>query len=91
MASKGYLNEDQQFNHQQEGWICPRCKVVNAPWVSRCSCTHRYVPITPYDPINPLNPAKPYEPYYPYYYPQYPTITCGNAGNKPISGIDVIC
>lgn len=22
-----------------EGWLCPRCKKVNAPWVSQCSCT----------------------------------------------------
>lgn len=21
-----------------EGWICPRCGVVNAPWSSRCAC-----------------------------------------------------
>lgn len=21
-----------------EGWLCPRCKKVNAPWVSQCSC-----------------------------------------------------
>lgn len=21
-----------------EGWICPRCKRVNAPWVDHCDC-----------------------------------------------------
>ena len=21
-----------------EGWICPRCKLVNAPWVDHCDC-----------------------------------------------------
>jgi hypothetical protein len=21
-----------------EGWLCPRCKRVNAPWVERCEC-----------------------------------------------------
>lgn len=23
----------------QQGWLCPRCGVINAPHVSRCSCT----------------------------------------------------
>ena len=21
-----------------EGWLCPRCNKVNAPWVSQCAC-----------------------------------------------------
>lgn len=25
-----------------EGWLCPRCKKVNAPWVSQCSCKDFY-------------------------------------------------
>lgn len=23
----------------QQGWICPRCGRVNAPWVASCFCT----------------------------------------------------
>lgn len=22
----------------QEGWLCPRCKRINAPWISQCLC-----------------------------------------------------
>ena len=22
----------------QEGWLCPRCDKVNAPWMSQCTC-----------------------------------------------------
>lgn len=26
----------------KEGWLCPRCNKVNAPWVSQCSCKDFY-------------------------------------------------
>ena len=25
----------------QEGWICPLCGKVNAPWVMQCSCNRK--------------------------------------------------
>lgn len=24
----------------QEGWICPKCGKVHAPWVPSCECSH---------------------------------------------------
>jgi hypothetical protein len=31
-----------------EGWVCPRCNKVNAPWKSQCDCVPTYygIPIT---------------------------------------------
>lgn len=34
-----------------EGWLCPRCKKVNAPWVSQCTCTGCHETITTNTPI----------------------------------------
>ncbi len=34
-----------------EGWLCPRCKKVNAPWVSQCACTGCHETITTNTPI----------------------------------------
>lgn len=30
-----------------EGWLCPRCKRVNAPWVSQCTCNETITTNTP--------------------------------------------
>ncbi len=30
------------MTNMERGWVCPRCNVVNAPWVSRCECRIYY-------------------------------------------------
>ena len=30
----------------QQGWVCPRCKRVNAPWVSQCDCKPSQISMT---------------------------------------------
>jgi hypothetical protein len=29
------------------GWICPRCNVVHAPWVTQCHCHSVGMPLEP--------------------------------------------
>ena len=30
----------------QEGWICPKCGKVHAPWVSSCECSDKMKTLT---------------------------------------------
>ena len=42
-----YYNPDYDgVQHNNEGWICPRCGRVNAPWLPYCSCDDIAVDIT---------------------------------------------
>lgn len=29
-----------------EGWVCPRCGKVNAPWMPQCSCSQQPMTVT---------------------------------------------
>lgn len=40
----------QTYNAEQ-GWECPRCGRINAPWIKQCSCTPSWNKIT----VNPCN------------------------------------
>ena len=34
----GDVPDNQNWGWGQQGWICPRCGKVNAPWVRSCDC-----------------------------------------------------
>jgi len=62
------LVKGNRMGFAQQGWQCPVCLRVNAPWVSQCPC----------NPCGYLN-----YPTYPTYpptdrpeFPQWPTVTC---------------
>ena len=56
----------------KEGWLCPRCKKINAPWVSQCTCTEYHEKITTNTPIV-GDPPFPY-PNEPNWTPYYDTV-----------------
>ena len=40
-----------KFNDTPQGWICPSCNKVNAPWIPQCSCnTIKDAPLPPPEP-----------------------------------------
>lgn len=45
------------IEENKTGWICPRCRKVNAPWKSSCDCSgNEYYWPVPYHPILPSYP-----------------------------------
>ena len=64
----------------QEGWICPKCGKVNAPWKDSCDCKKVetipvFIPNYPY----PIYPD--YTPLLPYRNPWDGTIVVTSTGN----------
>lgn len=63
---------------KNEGWVCPLCGVVNAPWVEQCHCRNAAQPAwLPVPPVWPW-PSPPYE------------ITCGVTPSAT-SGVVLMC
>ena len=63
--SSSELNATLEQKSAQQGWECPRCGAINAPWRPNCSCAPpTYFPY--------------YYPYYPLW--PYPYITCTAGG-----------
>jgi hypothetical protein len=60
-----------KISEGSQGWECPRCHKINAPWKSQCDC----VEIT--------SPQPYYPPYYYPYYPYYPASTPWPPFNVP--------
>jgi hypothetical protein len=47
----------------EEGWVCPKCGKVNAPWKGSCDCV---VPVLMGYPTYPVYPQYPYWTPYPW-------------------------
>jgi hypothetical protein len=63
----------------QQGWECPRCHRINAPFVAQCTCEPRdFQPFAPYEPSK-TAPARTNTPYW--YTTEQPVITFTNDGN----------
>ena len=41
-SSNTYYWRSPHYSNVQQGWECPRCGCINAPWVSQCNCNNDY-------------------------------------------------
>ena len=46
IPSEVYYMPPINLNTTPKGWLCPRCQVVNAPWVEKCECAPMSYTIT---------------------------------------------
>lgn len=40
--TSAYYNYDKPFYNAEQGWECPRCGRINAPWVRQCDCSNNW-------------------------------------------------
>jgi len=67
-----------------QGWTCPKCNRVFAPWVTECSyCNNFQQPFYPQQPFEPY--PNPWYPGQPWYYEPYTTCSTNELNTPEIN------
>lgn len=66
-----------------QGWICPKCGMMWAPWVDRCDCVQEKMVIEPFMP-GPYIPNHPDHPF-------GPIPTTPQTGDPPLETSHTVC
>lgn len=71
------------MNNAPQGWQCPACRTVHAPWVASCDCVKQptFPIVIPYLPYGP--PANPYTRPSHWFTEEFKT-TCDTAGDAAV-------